>query len=78
MSFYLFNNVFRLHLALKPAKSVLEGFSLLKSNFCQTYTPPSSSEWDANIYDKILTLSQEEYAELSHQASHFGIWYDSF
>jgi hypothetical protein len=59
VSFDLLDNVFLLHLALEPAKSVLEGFSLLKSNFCQTYTPPNSSGW-TSIYDKILTLSQEE------------------
>jgi hypothetical protein len=34
-----------LHLALKAAKSVFERFTLLKSNFCQTYTPPDSSGW---------------------------------
>ena len=39
----LLDNVFLLHLALETAQSVLEGLALLKSNFCQTYTPPSSS-----------------------------------
>jgi hypothetical protein len=39
----LLNYVFLLHLALEPTKSVLEGFSLLKPNFSQTYTPPDSS-----------------------------------
>ena len=41
----LLDNVFLLHLALKAAQSVLEGFALLKPNFCQTYTPPDSSGW---------------------------------
>ena len=41
----LLNDVFLLHLPLKAAKSVLEGFSLLKSNFCQTDTPPNPSGW---------------------------------
>jgi hypothetical protein len=41
----LLDNVFLLHLALKAAQSVLEGFSLLKSYFCQTDTPPNSSGW---------------------------------
>ena len=41
----LFDDVFLLHLALKPAQSVLEGFSLLKPHFRQTYTPPDSSGW---------------------------------
>ena len=39
----LLDNVFLLHLALKAAKSVLEGFPLLKSYFCQTDTPPNPS-----------------------------------
>ena len=41
----LLDNVFLLHLALKTSQSVLEGFALLKSNFCQTDTPPNSSGW---------------------------------
>jgi len=39
----LLDDVFLLHLAFKATKSILEGFTLLKSNFCQTYTPPDSS-----------------------------------
>ena len=36
----LLNDVFLLHLALEAAESILEGFSLLKSYFCQNlYTP---------------------------------------
>ena len=41
----LLDNVFLLHLALETSQSVLEGFSLLKSNFCQTDTPPNPSGW---------------------------------
>ena len=41
----LLDNVFLLHLTLEATKSVLEGLTLLKSNFCQTYTPPDSSGW---------------------------------
>src|SRR5437660_4583419 len=41
----LLDNVFLLHLALEAAQSVLEGFPLLKSYFCQTYTPPNPSGW---------------------------------
>lgn len=41
----LLDDVFLLHLALKATKSVLEGLTLLKPNFCQTYTPPDSSGW---------------------------------
>jgi len=39
----LLDDVFLLHLALKAAQSVLEGFSLLKAYFCQTNAPPDSS-----------------------------------
>ena len=41
----LLDNVFLLHLALEPAQSILEGFALLKSHFCQTDTPPNPSGW---------------------------------
>ena len=41
----LFNDVFRLHLALEAAQSVLQGFALLQSNFCQTETPPNLPGW---------------------------------
>ena len=43
VSLYLFNNVFLLHFALEPAQGVLEGFTLLKTNFRQTNTPPNQS-----------------------------------
>ena len=43
VALYLLNDVFLLHLALKAAQSILEGFSLLKPYFCQTDTPPDSS-----------------------------------
>jgi hypothetical protein len=45
VAFDLLDNVFLLHLALEAAQSVLEGFSLLQSYFCQTDTPPNSSGW---------------------------------
>jgi hypothetical protein len=41
----LLDNVFLLHLALEAAQGVLEGFTLLKSYFCQTDTPPNPSGW---------------------------------
>jgi hypothetical protein len=37
------NNVFLLHLALEAAQSVLEGLTLLQSDFRQTDTPPNPS-----------------------------------
>ena len=39
----LFDDVFLLNFALETAQSVLEGFSLLQSNFRQTDTPPNPS-----------------------------------
>ncbi|HTS34884.1 MAG TPA: hypothetical protein VMH04_04370 [Candidatus Solibacter sp.] len=45
VALYLLDDVFLLHLALKPSQSVLEGLTLLKPNFCQTNTPPDSSRW---------------------------------
>jgi len=43
MAFNLFDNVFLLHFALKAAQSILEGLTLLQSNFRQTDTPPNPS-----------------------------------
>ncbi len=43
VALYFFNNVFLLHFALETAQSVLEGFTLLQSNFRQTETPPNPS-----------------------------------
>jgi hypothetical protein len=39
----LFDNVFLLHLPLEAAQCILEGFTLLQSNFRQTDTPPNPS-----------------------------------
>jgi hypothetical protein len=43
VALYFFDNVFLLHFALETAQSVLEGFTLLQSNFRQTDTPPNPS-----------------------------------
>ena len=45
MALNLLDYVFLLHLAFEAAQSILEGFTLLKPNFCQIYTPPNSSGW---------------------------------
>jgi hypothetical protein len=43
MTLYFFDNVFRLHLALKAAQCVLERLAFLHSNLCQgKYTSKSS------------------------------------
>ncbi len=45
----LLDYVFLLHLALEPTQSILEGFPLLKSYFCQTDTPPNPSGWTEQL-----------------------------
>jgi hypothetical protein len=37
------DNVFGLHLALKPPQGILKGFAFLYSNLCQKNTPPTTS-----------------------------------
>ena len=60
MTFDFFDNVFRLHLALKTAQSIFERFAILQSHFCQTkYTPKLSLKGLAS-YCKRLPISQAE------------------
>lgn len=61
MTFYFFDDVFSLYLSFKPAKCVFEGFSLLKSNFCQRTTPPYSPKRDSIVMASIALLSQAHY-----------------
>jgi hypothetical protein len=42
----LLDDVFLLHLALKATQCILEGLSLLQSDFCQLATPPNRSRLD--------------------------------
>jgi hypothetical protein len=55
----LLDYVFLLHLALEAAQSVLEGFTLLKSYFCQTDTPPNPSGWTEQLLQGIGRKSRE-------------------
>ena len=41
----LLNDIFLLHLAMETTQLVLEGITLLKSDFRQLTTPPNSSRW---------------------------------
>jgi hypothetical protein len=43
VTLYFLDNVLGLYLSLKPPQRVFEGFTLLKSNFCQRTTPPYPS-----------------------------------
>jgi hypothetical protein len=45
VALYLLDNVFLLHLAFKTPQCVLEGLTLLQSDFRQTKTPPNASRW---------------------------------
>ena len=65
----LLNNVFLLHLALKPPQSVFEGFSLLQSHFRQRNTPPNSSQFGQLSYCKIPILSQANRIDWVNQAA---------
>jgi len=56
----LLDNVFLLYLALEAAKSVLEGFTLLNTNFCQgKYTSPSG-QIDQSVDYPVLAASEQE------------------
>jgi hypothetical protein len=44
MTLDFLDNVFLLHLALKPTQCVLERLAFLHTNFCQTDTPPNLPE----------------------------------
>lgn len=60
MTLYFLNDVFLLYLSLKPAKSILEGLSLLQSNLCQTdYTPKLVPKGPVS-YCKVTESSQAE------------------
>jgi hypothetical protein len=59
----LLDNIFLLHLPLETAQSVLEGFALLKSHFCQL-THPQTRPVGPNSYYKELAASQGEELEI--------------
>ncbi len=62
VTLYFLNDVLSLYLPLKPPKRIFEGFTLLKSNFCQRTTPPYSSYLDSLVMASITLLSQAECA----------------
>ena len=45
VSLDLLNDIFLLHLALETAERILNGLTLLQSDFRQLTTPPNSSRW---------------------------------
>jgi hypothetical protein len=53
VALYLFNDVFRLHFTLEAAQSILEGFTLLQSNFRQTKHTPKSARKDRIFITRI-------------------------
>ncbi len=44
MTFYFFDDVFLLYLALKPAQCVLKRLAFLNANLCQMYDTPKLPE----------------------------------
>ena len=58
VSLNFFNNIFLLHLALKPPQSVFEGFSPLAVEFLPMKYTPKPVRWDAISYYKLFTRSQ--------------------
>jgi hypothetical protein len=58
MTFYFFNDVFLLYLALETAESIFEGFTLLKSDFSQTNYTPKLVPLGPDSYCKVLGASQ--------------------
>ncbi len=68
MTFYFFNDVFLLYLALEPAESIFEGFTLLKSDFSQTNYTPKLVPLGPDSYCKVLRASQVQ-CQLSGQKS---------
>ena len=58
MTLDLLDDVFLLHLALEAPQRILEGLTLLKSDFCQTDNTPKLVPFGPNSYCKVSTLSQ--------------------
>ena len=61
MAVDLFDDIFLLHFALEAAQSVLEGFTLLQSNFRQTDTPPNPSGRTVLLLQLFTEKSSAEY-----------------
>jgi hypothetical protein len=64
-----------LNLALEPTQSILEGFSLLKSYFCQTDTPPNPSGWTEQLLQEFDPKSRARgriFLEKLRFARNFG------
>ncbi len=63
MTFYFFDDVFLLYLALETAESIFEGFTLLKSDFSQTNYTPKLVPLGRDSYCKVLKPSQVDCQE---------------
>jgi hypothetical protein len=64
VTLYFLDDVFGLYLPFEPPQRVLEGFTLLKSNFRQRTTPPCSSQLDWLVMASLDLLSQAECTEI--------------
>src|SRR5579864_4657308 len=45
VTLYFFDDVLGLNLALEPAQGILDGLTLLQSNFCQSVHPQPGPDW---------------------------------
>jgi hypothetical protein len=64
----LLNDIFLLHLALETTKRILEGLSLLQSDFCQLATPPNWSRLDPIVIASFLE-QVKKYIQFSADGS---------
>lgn len=46
VAFHFLDDVLGLHFALEPAQRILQTFTFLNPNFCQSQTPPNRTELD--------------------------------
>ena len=64
VALHFFDDVLLLDLALESAQGILEGFSLLQSDFRQKATPPNLSRLDPIVIARFIDQSQALSVEL--------------
>jgi hypothetical protein len=69
MTLHFLDDVFRLNLALKSAKGVLQRLALLQSNFCQTHHPQTSPN---RTYKKLIPFVLSSVELIAKHRVHFG------
>ncbi len=71
MTLNLLDDVFLLYLALETAQRILEGLSLLESDFGQRPTPPNSSHLDRIVIAR-FPLQVKSYVRVLHRRNAAG------